>query len=126
MLLNLLTRLLAWLLIILLWTARGCAQTPIRDNTEKIEVFILAGVRGLDTYSTGYMLHHGCHEIILPAAIANHPAAMTAFSASATALDYLAARWLIRHHHTRTAHWLTTIDAAQDSIGAVNNLVIAK
>lgn len=101
------------------------APKPHMDRTELSLLAVDAGVRGLDVYSTHYVLAEGGREMFLPNAIASRPAAMAGLEAA----DVLAIAWLSRRlekHHMRLAHILTAADAAQDAPWAIRNLLLPK
>lgn len=97
---------------------------PHFDKTTWALLGANAGFRALDVYSTHQMLTRGYHEIVIPKAIADHNGTMAAYSAGAVALDYFAARFLVKHHHPMLAKIALTYDAGQDGFWAVHNLTL--
>lgn len=104
------------------------APRPIRkprlDRTDWALLTADAASRALDVYSTRCMLRQGDHEKLLPGFVANHASTMIAYSAGAVAMDYFAARYLVRHRHPRLAKIALMADFAQDAPWAVHNLFL--
>ena len=83
-----------------------------------------ATARGLDVYSTHWMLVNGDREMFLPNAIAKHTPAMAAYSAGVVAADWYVMRFMERHHHPKLGHLLMAADAGQDGFWAIHNLFL--
>lgn len=98
-------------------------QKPRLDRTDWALLTADAASRALDVYSTRWMVRQGDHEKLLPGFVANHASTMTAYSAGAVAMDYFAARYLVRHH-PRMAKIALLADFAQDAPWAIHNLFL--
>ena len=94
------------------------APLPARDRYLMDGV---AAVRFEDAISTRYMLHHGWHEAILPADLANSTPGMFAFGAACTYAQFQASKWLIRHHHRTLATVSEVVHIAAVGYFATNN-----
>jgi hypothetical protein len=102
-------------------------QKEPRKNLNRIDWYLLAsdaGIRTLDFYSTRAALHRGNHEKFLPGFVVNHTASLAAFEGGMVALDYFAARKLIRHHHPRIARIVLLADFVQVAPWAIHNLTL--
>jgi hypothetical protein len=102
--------------------------TPNLDRSEKILLGADITARGLDTFSTRYMLTGNDHdrEDFLPSKITNHTAALIGFEGGMVGVDYFAARYLNRHGHRRLARvWLAT-DASIVTPFATHNLFLQR
>jgi len=96
------------------------------------------GARALDAYSTHRMLKNNCgsglqmagtstcnYEQNLPGFITEHPAGIYAFDGAIWLTEFTATRFLIRHHHRRTARLIPFIDFLSTTSFAVNNLTLS-
>ena len=96
------------------------------------------GARALDAYSTQRMLKNNCsfgiqlagtstcnYEQNLPAFIANHESGIYAFEGAAWASEFMATRFLVRHHHVRLARFVPLMDILSTTSFAVNNLTLS-
>ena len=96
------------------------------------------GARALDAYSTQRMLKNSCssgvqmagtstcnYEQNLPAFIANHESGIYAFEGAAWASEFMATRFLVRHHHPRLARFVPLMDILSTTSFAVNNLTLS-
>ena len=97
------------------------------SHLDRIEWSLLAAdatTRGLDAYSTYRASQGGGHDAELPSCIAEHPAAMSAYSGGVVVLQYFLARSLFKHGHTRLAHLITAADVVQVGVAAGHNLTM--
>lgn len=118
-------------LLFLLTLPLAAEQLPEapKPHFDRIDWTLLAsdvGARALDTYSTRWSIENHNHEMFLPGFIANHTATMAAYSGGMVALDYFAARSLIRHHHHKVAKMLLAVDGIQVWPWAIRNLTMPK
>jgi hypothetical protein len=77
--------------------------------------------RGVDVYSTHLALSRGAHEMFLPAAIANHSAALAGYQLATIETEHLLSHQLVKRHHPNLARSIPWIDAAQDGFWAIRN-----
>ena len=99
-----------------------CRRSSFTDHTQWALLAADAGVRGLDVYSTHRMLQGPNHEKFLPDCISHHTPAMIAYGGAAVGVQWLLARQLIKHGHSRLAKIITAVDVAQDGYLSINNL----
>ena len=108
--------------------AQELPETP-KPHSDRLEWSLLAAdasSRALDCYSTQRMLDRGWHEIILPKAVASHPALMAGYSAATVAADWMVSRRLERGGHRQLARLVTMVDIGQDAPFAIHNLFLGK
>lgn len=93
-------RLLQFAILALIATACQ-AQQITRTPIDKIDWALLGGdvlFRGLDVYSTNWMLHHGGREDVLPDVISHHVPVMSTYSGTVVAVTWFAMRRCERRH----------------------------
>lgn len=100
------------------------APKPSLDRATWTILAADASARAFDVYSTHRMLAQGDRELFLPKFVSGHAPAMAAYSAGAVAVDYFAARALIRSRHPKLAKIVVSVDAAQDGFWAVHNMFL--
>jgi hypothetical protein len=84
-----------------------------------------AGVRALDTYTTVHVNSTGIGvEKNLPESVAKSYPLMIGYSGAVVAAEFLAGRFLIRHHHAGLARIGWMIDIAYDGKCDIGNLQI--
>lgn len=66
--------------------------------------------RGVDVYSTHLALSRGAHEMFLPAAIANHPAALASYQLATIETEHLLSHQLAKRHHPNLARSIDPMD----------------
>lgn len=102
------------------------APTPHLERAEWLLLANVAGARAFDTWSTRRSLDYGNREKFLPGALVDHTAALSAFEAGFVAVDYYAARGLIRRRHRKLARLLLLADAAQVWPWVIRNLTMPR
>jgi hypothetical protein len=96
------------------------------------------GARALDAYSTRRMLRNNCnasapmpgtstcnYEQTLPGFITNRATTVYAFEGAVWGSEFLATRFLVRHHHARLAKFIPLIDTLSTTSFAINNLTLS-
>lgn len=104
---------------------RPASHAPL-PTSERFLLVADAASRALDVYSTHWMLGQGDREKLLPGFVAHHVSVMAAYSGATVLVDYLAARHLVRHHHSTLARLVTAVDLGQDAPWAVRNLFLPR
>ena len=97
-----------------------------------------AAARALDGYSTHRMFKTDCsfehkrptarlcnYEQFLPDFVSHHVSALYAFEGTTWFTQYLAVRFLVKHHHPRIARFIPLIDVLSTTSFAVNNLTLS-
>jgi len=102
------------------------APAPHIDRIDWALLAADAGVRTLDVYSTRRMLQDGNREKFLPGFVVNHTPVLAATEGGAVALNYLAVRFLEKHHHGKLAKIAVSIDIADDAPWAIHNLYLPR
>ena len=104
--------------------------TDIRSKHEK--AWVIAGftldatARGIDAFSTRRALRNEQNqEMFLPGAIVKSQPALTAFSSSIVAAEFVGYRFLTTHHHRKIARWTPYVDAALVLPFAIHNFLLA-
>lgn len=81
-----------------------------------------AGVRTLDVYSTHRALQNpNNREANIPQSWAKNPVIDGIYSGGVVAGEYLAVRYLERHHHSGLAHLIPAVDIVYDGAAVVHN-----
>ena len=94
------------------------------DKLDKSLGIADALTRALDAVSTTRMINRGDRELVLPNAIAKHPAAMAAYSSGVWGAEQLAANLLRKHGHPLLAKMIPTADIAYDLPLGIKNLTL--
>jgi hypothetical protein len=101
------------------------SQEPVKlDKAEWSLLIADAGVRGLDVYTTHLALSRGNKEHTLPGWVVNHPAVMSLYSGGVVATQYFVAKSLVKHHHSKWAKVMTTVDLSVTTPFVINNALL--